>query len=320
MSAAEAARGVSSFLVPHQSSEDLVALGVPAREARRRTFLRTWFMERLSNFIELILIWAIIIPALVALTLGLTLFFAGIIDAIDGDSATMSITDFLFQHLWDPCQQPLGLMALIFWCSVFLKVAMIILWDRFQNIPQPDCCTDCCNANFCRCLTRCFYYCLALPIVFFEFAWPITTLILLLLTKSCTWQLEASTWVVMSPFILEAFGFFVWLVWLPCLKPIFWCMGLLTDPANFVRSFQRIRYDPQTFNDDTYASSCAICLSDFSGSDEIVLAPCETSRHVFHRGCLASWLRTAQTCPLCRSPLNPRARAASPDLEETLTS
>lgn len=192
MSAAEAARGVSSFLVPHQSSEDLVALG----------------------------------PALVALTLGLTLFFAGIIDAIDGDSATMSITDFLFQHLWDPCNEPLGLMALIFWCSVFLKVAMIILWDRFQNIPQPDCCTDCCNANFCRCLTRCFYYCLALPIVFFEFAWPITTLILLLLTKSCTWQLEASTWVVMSPFILEAFGFFVWLVWLPCLKPIFWCMGL----------------------------------------------------------------------------------------------
>ena len=68
------------------------------------------------------------------------------------------------------------------------------------------------------------------------------------------------------------------------------------------------------------ASSCAICLSDFSGSDEIVLAPCATSRHVFHRGCLASWLRTAQTCPLCRSPLNPRARAASPDLEETLTS
>ena len=254
MSAAEAARGVSSFLVPHQSSEDLVALGVPAREARRRSFLRTWFMERLSNFIELLLIWAIIIPALVALTLGLTLFFAGVIDAIDGDSATMSITDFLFQHLLDPCDQPLGLMALIFWCSVFLKVTMIVLWDRFQGIPQSDCCTDCCSASFCRCLTRCFYYCLALPIVFFEFAWPIATLILLLLTKSCTWQLEASTWVVMSPFILEAFGFFIWLVWLPCLKPIFWCMGLLTDPANFVRSFQRIRYDPQTFNDDTYVT------------------------------------------------------------------
>lgn len=152
--------------------------------------------------------------------------------------------------------------------------------------------------------------------VLFEFLWPATTFVLLFLAHDCTWQVKASAWVVLSPFILEAcgewlgwslthmfwwrqrfwmaflgikwwqynctygiiyslyvlfcwtllaatfggfwalgkcqvLGFFLWLTWGPCLKPILWCVGLLTDPANLARSFTRIRYRPETFNDET---------------------------------------------------------------------
>ena len=311
--ASDVARNVSSFLVPHQSSEDLMQQGVPAREARRRSVWRTRLMERLSSFLELILIWAIILPVLVAVLLGLTLFVTGVCDAIDGDTATVAITDFLFSHLTDSCDQPLGVLVIIFWISVFSKIILIVLWDRFNDIPM----SDCCNSRCCRCLSRCCYYCFATPTVLFEFLWPISTLILLLLAKDCSWKLKSSTWVVLSPFILELLGFLLAFAWTPCLKPILWCTGLMTDPASLARNFPRIRFQAEIFNDDVYATNCAICLVDFAAADDIVLAPCDR-RHVFHRGCLASWLRTAQTCPLCRSPLNPSRNRR--DVEEALAS
>ena len=59
----EVARDVSSFLVPHQGSEDLVQRGIPAPEARQRSFFRTSLMERLSTLIQVILTWAILVPA-----------------------------------------------------------------------------------------------------------------------------------------------------------------------------------------------------------------------------------------------------------------
>ena len=48
---------------------------------------------------------------LVALLLGLTLFVSGVCDAIGGNSATVAITDFLFSHLTEHCDQPLGTLV-----------------------------------------------------------------------------------------------------------------------------------------------------------------------------------------------------------------
>ncbi|XP_059643562.1 brassinosteroid-responsive RING protein 1-like [Cornus florida] len=47
--------------------------------------------------------------------------------------------------------------------------------------------------------------------------------------------------------------------------------------------------------------SCAVCLYEFDGSDEIRrLTNC---RHIFHRSCLDRWMDHDQkTCPLCRTP------------------
>ncbi|XVF52945.1 hypothetical protein PTKIN_Ptkin05aG0058500 [Pterospermum kingtungense] len=46
--------------------------------------------------------------------------------------------------------------------------------------------------------------------------------------------------------------------------------------------------------------SCAVCLYDFEGDDEIRrLTNC---RHIFHRNCLDRWMGYDQkTCPLCRT-------------------
>ncbi|KAF3448596.1 hypothetical protein FNV43_RR09309 [Rhamnella rubrinervis] len=50
--------------------------------------------------------------------------------------------------------------------------------------------------------------------------------------------------------------------------------------------------------------SCAVCLYEFEGQDEIRrLTNC---RHIFHRGCLDRWMGYDQrTCPLCRTPFIP---------------
>ncbi|XVE57925.1 hypothetical protein DITRI_Ditri04bG0128800 [Diplodiscus trichospermus] len=50
--------------------------------------------------------------------------------------------------------------------------------------------------------------------------------------------------------------------------------------------------------------SCAVCLYDFEGHDEIRrLTNC---RHIFHRSCLDRWMGyDQQTCPLCRTSFVP---------------
>ncbi|XAR63035.1 hypothetical protein NMG60_11022820 [Bertholletia excelsa] len=51
--------------------------------------------------------------------------------------------------------------------------------------------------------------------------------------------------------------------------------------------------------------SCAVCLCEVEAGEEIRwLANC---RHVYHRGCVDSWMDQGQsTCPLCRTLMVPR--------------
>eukprot|EP01053_Blabericola_migrator_P003644 Blabericola_migrator_1__3643@NODE_2091_length_3291_cov_110_778226_g1325_i0_p1_GENE_NODE_2091_length_3291_cov_110_778226_g1325_i0NODE_2091_length_3291_cov_110_778226_g1325_i0_p1_ORF_typecomplete_len416_score45_63zfRING_2/PF13639_6/8_8e15zfC3HC4_2/PF13923_6/1_3e08zfrbx1/PF12678_7/2e03zfrbx1/PF12678_7/8_4e07zfC3HC4_3/PF13920_6/88zfC3HC4_3/PF13920_6/3_2e08zfRING_5/PF14634_6/1_4e07zfANAPC11/PF12861_7/2e07zfC3HC4/PF00097_25/9_8e07zfRING_11/PF17123_5/6_9e03zfRING_11/PF17123_5/1_1e06ProkRING_4/PF14447_6 len=46
--------------------------------------------------------------------------------------------------------------------------------------------------------------------------------------------------------------------------------------------------------------TCPICVTEFAGSDEIILLPCDPRRHVFHTSCILEWLRKSQHCPMCR--------------------
>ncbi|KAI8546298.1 hypothetical protein RHMOL_Rhmol07G0106300 [Rhododendron molle] len=50
--------------------------------------------------------------------------------------------------------------------------------------------------------------------------------------------------------------------------------------------------------------SCAVCLYEFDGGDEIWQLP--NCCHIFHRGCLDRWMdHDQQTCPLCRTRFVP---------------
>ena len=52
------------------------------------------------------------------------------------------------------------------------------------------------------------------------------------------------------------------------------------------------------------AESCAVCLHEFHGHEEIRrLRNCQ---HIFHKGCVDRWIDHGQkTCPLCRKPFIP---------------
>ncbi|CAK9042288.1 E3 ubiquitin-protein ligase ATL31 (Protein CARBON/NITROGEN INSENSITIVE 1) (Protein SUPER SURVIVAL 1) (RING-H2 finger protein ATL31) (RING-type E3 ubiquitin transferase ATL31) [Durusdinium trenchii] len=227
----------------------------------------------------------------------LTLFFAKICDALDGQDAAGDIGSFLFDHVEDSCDTPLGFLVALFWVVLFFKM---ILGHTCGEVGPYLSSRDIMLEVKCF-----FYYCLVIPTVLFEFTWPTATFVSLVLARDCSGKLQASAWLVLSPYLLKAFAMTMIILWRPCLKPIFYRTGLMTDPANLVNNFTRLTYSAEAFNDDGgYATSCAICLADFEEQDHIVLAPCATAKHVFHRSCLASWFQTAQTCPLCRSHLH----------------
>ncbi|KZV57434.1 heparanase-like protein 3 [Dorcoceras hygrometricum] len=48
---------------------------------------------------------------------------------------------------------------------------------------------------------------------------------------------------------------------------------------------------------DSSDESCSICLEDFQAGCECVYMPCF---HVFHGGCIKTWLRASHYCPVCR--------------------
>ncbi|KAI3743872.1 hypothetical protein L1987_56939 [Smallanthus sonchifolius] len=48
---------------------------------------------------------------------------------------------------------------------------------------------------------------------------------------------------------------------------------------------------------------CAVCLSKFEDVDLVRLLP--LCCHAFHADCIDAWLKSNQTCPLCRSTVNP---------------
>ncbi|KAK1285267.1 E3 ubiquitin-protein ligase ATL4 [Acorus calamus] len=48
---------------------------------------------------------------------------------------------------------------------------------------------------------------------------------------------------------------------------------------------------------------CAVCLSRFAADDRLRFLP--SCGHAFHSQCIDTWLSSASTCPLCRSPIEP---------------
>jgi E3 ubiquitin-protein ligase RNF115/126 len=43
--------------------------------------------------------------------------------------------------------------------------------------------------------------------------------------------------------------------------------------------------------------NCVICLNDFEKGHKAMILPCT---HLFHSSCIKDWLKTQNTCPICK--------------------
>ena len=51
---------------------------------------------------------------------------------------------------------------------------------------------------------------------------------------------------------------------------------------------------------DPEKKNCIICLEDFKNGDNAIILPCI---HIFHTECIKNWLKTQNTCPICKFKL-----------------
>ncbi|KAK4757987.1 hypothetical protein SAY87_019288 [Trapa incisa] len=70
-----------------------------------------------------------------------------------------------------------------------------------------------------------------------------------------------------------------------------------------ILSCPRIQYSQAAKNigDDSYDTSCSICLSDYQETDTVRILP--ECKHFFHVKCVDPWLKQHSTCPICRKQL-----------------
>ncbi len=47
--------------------------------------------------------------------------------------------------------------------------------------------------------------------------------------------------------------------------------------------------------------SCCICLSEIKKGKNTILLPC---KHMFHSKCITDWLKSNNTCPMCRKEID----------------
>lgn len=52
--------------------------------------------------------------------------------------------------------------------------------------------------------------------VLFELAWPPATFAFLILATDCSWQLRATGWAMLSPYLLQFLGLLIWPLGLNC--------------------------------------------------------------------------------------------------------
>ncbi|THG07325.1 hypothetical protein TEA_006681 [Camellia sinensis var. sinensis] len=51
------------------------------------------------------------------------------------------------------------------------------------------------------------------------------------------------------------------------------------------------------FNDEKCTRTCLVCLEEFGEGTEVTSMPC---CHLFHHGCIVPWLKSHNSCPMCR--------------------
>ena len=103
------------------------------------------------------------------------------------------------------------------------------------------------------------------------------------------------------PAVLITLGCCLFMCLLPCLCCA-WKERLNEEAerGRVVSAIVRRHYNAEDFKQHT---ECSICTNEFLADDEVTPLPCNTA-HYFHSACIAPWLKTNNTCPLCRKQVD----------------
>jgi hypothetical protein len=90
-------------------------------------------------------------------------------------------------------------------------------------------------------------------------------------------------------------------------------LELILEPANpaspqFIANFRMEQKMNKTLINSTMKEQdldeCTICLSSFELNESYAQWPCQEKKpHIYHSDCMLGWLRTKNTCPMCRHPV-----------------
>ena len=76
---------------------------------------------------------------------------------------------------------------------------------------------------------------------------------------------------------------------------------------SLLKKLRKGKFKPEDLAEDS-SKECVICFVDYEEDDKIVTLPCAT-QHMFHEECITKWLKSNNTCPLCKEPVTREALA-----------
>ena len=69
--------------------------------------------------------------------------------------------------------------------------------------------------------------------------------------------------------------------------------------TDIIKNLMKGKIKPEQFPE---GAECVICMVEYTPDDDIIRLPCD-ERHFFHADCITSWLKSNNSCPLCKKPI-----------------
>mmetsp|Transcript_42362 Transcript_42362/g.65011 ORF Transcript_42362/g.65011 Transcript_42362/m.65011 type:complete len:112 (+) Transcript_42362:1190-1525(+) len=66
-----------------------------------------------------------------------------------------------------------------------------------------------------------------------------------------------------------------------------------------LKNMMKGKFKPELYEDGV---ECPICMEEYTANDDVVTLPCN-EKHFFHEHCIKDWLKTNNSCPLCKKPI-----------------
>ncbi|CAI2377390.1 unnamed protein product [Moneuplotes crassus] len=104
----------------------------------------------------------------------------------------------------------------------------------------------------------------------------------------------------------------LYLIFFILISMLLCCIGILTSVICFIKwrnknnnkkisnlllKAKGLRKDPRECE---HAEECCICFGEFGSDSKVICLPCN-DKHYFHSKCISEWMKTRNSCPICKS-------------------